>query len=70
MSKEKIRQVKKKKTEYSLNHPFDVAISFDTTGSMKNFLTAVKSGSHDIVNDVLGQIPDVRMAVSTYLTLY
>ena len=42
---------------------FDIALSFDTTGSMSRCIDTVKSRMRDIMRKLMADIPGIRMAV-------
>ncbi|WP_083602417.1 vWA domain-containing protein [Hydrococcus rivularis] len=52
--------------ENTYTPPLDLALLFDTTGSMWDDLDQVKNSATDIVNQLFADIPDSRVAIADY----
>lgn len=46
------------------DHPFDIILCFDTTGSMHGFLNAVKESTEELVTEICAKIKNVQIGVS------
>ena len=50
--------------EYSRDHPYDVILCMDTTGSMASVLKQVKLHAQEIVHELMTKLPSIKMGVS------
>lgn len=48
------------------NTPIDLALVFDTTGSMGSYLQGMKSAFKDLAKNLFNQVPDTRITVVDY----
>ena len=62
--KVKIYRTKQEKKKYGKNHPMDVVICFDTTGSMSRFLVEVREDIAKTMRKIFSEMKNVKVAVS------